>query len=167
MKKEKITRKRDYGKKINWKLILWGAGVVLLIILSVIFFSSLPEPGNNGGEKKTYEVIELYFDESSTDPDNLNEVHVANVFYKNETFRLEILESEILRYYAPEMASLIKGEIQKSFDEVRMKTNLTITYENMENGALVMYAEEITKADERYIYAIEDYLSGMFRAELK
>ena len=167
-KKVKKARGSNPVKKNNWKLFSCMAGAVLLIIvLTAVLFYPSGKDNSSGTEKKTYGQIELYMDENYSDPDNLKEVHVASIFYQNGTFRLEILESDISKYYNPEMSSLIKKEIQKSFDEIRVKDNLTITYENMENGALVMYAREIPKTDELYIYAIEEAISGMFTTKLK
>lgn len=149
-------------RKCNKKLYFWMAGLVLIVFLMAGFLNDtvdkIPKKEKNLG------LFELYVDEDPKDYENLNEVHVANVFFENETFRLEILDFKLSEPYTPEMIARLEEYIQNTFDELKNKENLTITYENMEEGgALVMYGEEINKSDERYVYAIDSYLSGRFR----
>lgn len=119
----------------------------VLLVVSVLIFILSCTPQKQGAGIDTARKIEILISEDILDPENMNEIHIADVIVQPDgELELVVVEQDY------------EEDIQKlriALEEMQKKETLPLEVERMEEGTLVLGEIQVSPGKPEYVYAVE------------
>ncbi|MFH1248920.1 MAG: hypothetical protein V1660_02105 [archaeon] len=151
----KQKKAKTSNKRSNKKTWIWIIAIAIIFLLGEIiievFLKDSPRILQGMGNKNT---IELYIDKEPHNPDNLDKIHFADVYVKNGSIDVTLLERG---------ENLYIDILRKDLKEIEKKETLPLMFEPELGLIQVM---EVPKNNSDYIYAVDEYLSRSFETKV-
>ncbi len=126
--------------------------ISLLLIPLMLLLSSCKTDNPPVTENKPvpgfYRTIMISIDEDPNDPNNLNEIHIANVTVNHGELGLVVIKD------VPDIKRL-----RSTLEEIKAKEGLFLEYDDKVGDTYYLKMELISPTDPRYIYALEGELA--------
>jgi hypothetical protein len=117
--------------------------IVLLSFFLAILAIGCSTPVSPAEPKQTREIIQVYVEGGSGD--NVGAIKIAEI-------RIDAGKINITTDYPD------TEELRQAIAEIEARPGLALTFENMEDGKLMMYAVNVTPEHPEYIHALRDTL---------